>query len=89
MEIVKAGDLVVSVSGRDKGEYLLAIKAEGDRVYLVNGKSRKVNSPKKKNVRHVEIVKKAVLTELAEEIESGTPVSDKRVWRLINSVIEK
>jgi ribosomal protein L14E/L6E/L27E len=89
MEIIQAGDVVISVSGRDKGEHLLAIKTEGGAVYLVNGKSRKVSSPKKKNVKHVKTVKKAVFTELAEEIASGTPVSDKRVWRLINSVIEK
>ena len=88
MESVKIGDLVVSVSGRDKGEYLLVIKAEGDRIYLVNGKTRKVKSPKKKNVRHVKVVKKAVLKELAESI-NGTPISDKRVRRLIQSVIEK
>lgn len=86
-DVVNKGDLVISESGRDKGEYLLVIKTEGDRVYLVNGKTRKVVSPKKKNVKHVRIVKKAVLTELAEKI-NGTPVSDKRVRRLINSVKE-
>ena len=87
MDTVGAGDLVISECGRDKGEYLLVIKAEKNAVYLVNGKSRKVNSPKKKNVKHVKIVKKAFLTELAEKI-NGTPVSDKRVRRLINSVKE-
>ena len=88
MENVNAGDLVISESGRDKGEYLLVIKAEGDRVYLVSGKTRKVKTPKKKNVKHVRIVKKAVLSGLAEEIENGKPVSDKRVKRLIDSVKE-
>ena len=87
MGSVKAGDLVVSVSGRDKGEYLLVVRAEEKVVYLVNGKTRKAVKPKKKNVKHVKTVKKAVLIELAEKI-NGTPVSDKRVRRLINSVKE-
>ena len=87
MESVKAGDLVVSVSGRDKGEYILVVRAEEKVVYLVNGKTRKAVKPKKKNVKHVKTVKKAVLIELAEKI-NGTPVSDKRVRRLINSVKE-
>lgn len=87
MENVNAGDVVISLSGRDKGGYFLVISAENDFVFLVDGKVRKVNNPKKKKVKHVKIFKKAVLTELAEEI-NGSPVSDKRVRRFLSSVKE-
>ena len=85
MERVSVGDLVLSLAGRDKGEYLVVIKAEDKTVTLVSGRTRKTSSPKRKNVKHVKIIGKSVLSELAERI-NGTPVSDKRVRRLIESV---
>ena len=89
MESVSVGDLVLSVAGRDKGEYFVVVccDADGKTVKVVSGKTRKAVSPKKKNVKHVKIVKKAILTKLAKNI-IGAPISDKRVRRLIKSVIE-
>ena len=85
MKRVSVGDLVLSLKGRDKGEYLVVIGVNGSTLSLVNGKTRKVRSPKKKNAKHVKVIGVSALTELAEKI-NGSPVSDKRVRRLINSV---
>lgn len=47
------GDIVISTAGRDCGQMFLVWDLQGDDVLLVNGKLRKINSPKKKNVKHV------------------------------------
>lgn len=45
------GDVVLSKAGRDKGSYLVIIGfKDNDKVFLVDGKLRKVENPKlKKN----------------------------------------
>ena len=47
------GDIVISIAGRDCGQIFLVWSLQGDDVFLVNGKLRKINSPKKKNVKHI------------------------------------
>lgn len=87
MESIKVGDAVVSLSGRDKGEILLVVNVDDKFVYLVNGGTRKVKSPKKKSVKHVKKVKSADVV-LADKISKRLPVSDKRVRRSLFSVKE-
>ena len=45
--------IVISKSGRDKGKWFAVIKTEGNFVYIANGKLRKIENPKKKNIKHV------------------------------------
>ena len=53
-----------SLSGHDKNQYYLVIKKEADFLFLVNGKNRSLENPKKKNEKHVQIIKR-----LPKEIE--------------------
>ena len=53
-----------SLSGHDKNQYYFIVKKEDDFFYLVNGKNRPLEKPKKKNEKHIQIIKK-----LPEEIE--------------------
>ena len=46
-------DVVYAVAGRDKGKYFVVTAQEDNFVYLCDGKSRKVGSPKKKKLKHV------------------------------------
>ena len=85
MERVSVGDLVESTAGRDKGEYAVVVASFGNTVKIVSGITDKAKSPKTKNVKHIRISGKGVLTDLAEKINSS-PVSDKWIRRLINSI---
>ena len=49
----KAGLIVRSVAGRDTGELFIILRVEGDYAYIANGDLRKVDSPKKKKLRHL------------------------------------
>ena len=47
-EPISFGDLVISIAGRDKGERFLVIDVKDGYANIVNGRTRKVNKPKKK-----------------------------------------
>jgi len=48
------GQIVFSKSGRDRGKALIIITIDSEYVYLVDGKWRTLNRPKKKKVKHVQ-----------------------------------
>lgn len=52
MEIDKT-HIVSSLAGRDKGRLFIVMETEPDFVYLVDGKLRKLEAPKKKRRKHV------------------------------------
>ena len=47
-----------SLSGHDKNQYYFVLKKEADFLFLVNGTNRLLEKPKKKNEKHVQIIKK-------------------------------
>ena len=47
-----------SLSGHDKNQYYLILKKEADGILLVNGMTHPLEKPKKKNEKHVQIIKK-------------------------------
>ena len=53
MEIT-AGSIVRSKAGRDKGDLFIVLAREGDFAYIANGDLRKVDTPKKKKLKHLQ-----------------------------------
>jgi len=54
------GDIVIALAGRD-AERLFAVVGILDEnyVYIADGRSRKADTPKKKKIKHIRLVKKA------------------------------
>ncbi len=51
------GRIVRSLSGHDKGELAVIVGLDGDgRLLLSNGKTRKLETPKKKKKKHAEML---------------------------------
>lgn len=50
------GEIVISKAGHDKGKYFVIVKSDSEYVYLVDGVVRTVDRPKKKKIKHVQIV---------------------------------
>lgn len=86
---IKRGDLVLSLAGRDKGRIFLALDAKGRYARIADGRSRKVRSLKKKNNKHLKLVKAGVLPELARKILGGECVGDKTLRRAIAEQLKK
>ena len=48
------GNLVRSIKGRDKGKISVIFSCENNKIYIVDGKERKLTNPKLKNPKHLE-----------------------------------
>ena len=77
---IMTGRVVISSAGHDKGRFMLVVGADGDRILVADGKERKLEHPKKKNIRHVRA------TESTIEPEGLT---DKKLRRTLNEMSEK
>ena len=53
------GAIVLTIAGREKNQIFIVSHRENDYVYLVNGKSRPLESPKKKNIKHLQLLCRA------------------------------
>lgn len=50
---IRVGRVVISSAGHDSGRRMLVTGADGGFVFVADGKERKLDSPKKKNIKHV------------------------------------
>ena len=51
------GKLAISKSGHDKDHLYVIVKEDSEFVYLADGSLRTVEHPKKKNKKHIQIIK--------------------------------
>ena len=79
MEIHKS-DIVLSEAGRDKGMLFFVIDTDGVYVSLANGKERKLETPKRKKLRHVRLVLRPD-SSVAVKIRSGEPILNSELRR--------
>ena len=82
------GMLASSKTGRDKDTVYIIIKEEKEYVYLANGLNRKLNKPKKKNKKHIQIIKKMQDPALIEKIREET-ANDLEIRMYIKKWYEK
>lgn len=64
------GGVATSLSGRDKGRLYMIIGVNGEEIFLCDGKYRKLENPKKKNVKHVRLMPE-FFPEIAERAGEG------------------
>ena len=79
MEIAKS-HIVRSAAGRDKGKLFVVLSVEGEFLLLADGKSRRVESPKRKKRRHVLFVS-AEETRLSEKIKGNEKITNSELLR--------
>ncbi len=56
MLLYEFGSIAVSKAGHDKGEIFVILKSDSEYVYLMDGKVRTFEKPKKKNIKHVQYI---------------------------------
>ena len=81
MEIAKS-DIVRSDAGRDKGKLFAVLAVEGEYLLLADGKSRKVESPKRKKRRHVLFVASDE-SRLSQKIKSEEKITNSELRRTL------
>ena len=73
-------DVVVSVAGRDAGQLFYVIETDDMYVYLVNGKDRTIEKPKRKKRKHTSKVLRSE-TRVAEKLRQGDKVLNSELRR--------
>lgn len=63
-------EFATSKSGHDKNQVYLILEQEKDYVYLVNGTTKPLEHPKKKNRKHIQVIKKLPI-EVEEILKAG------------------
>ena len=81
MDLVKSS-IVRSIAGRDKGKLFFVLEAEGDFLLLADGKSRKVETPKRKKRKHAVFAMEAD-TRVAAKIRNGEKITNSEVRRAL------
>ena len=79
------GLLAYSLAGHDKGKIYFIVKEERDYFWLVDGEVRPLENPKKKNKKHVQIIKRNISVTLKED----TVESDIRQKSVTNESIKR
>ena len=87
MEVDKSS-LIVSKAGRDKGQLFYVIDTDEQYVYLADGKSRKLEKPKRKKRKHVEQVPRTE-SRIAEKIRNGEKVLNSELREELASFGQK
>jgi len=83
MSSLRPGQLVESVAGRDKGREMVVLKVLDDgSVFVADGDLRRVERPKKKNVKHVK-PRRTILEEISRQLMAGARVTNAQVREAI------
>lgn len=71
MQDIRVYDIVESLAGHDKGRLYVVLKLEDGYVYLVDGKIRTLQNPKRKKRKHVAKIctDESALTNMATDSE--------------------
>ena len=79
-DLISKADVVISTAGRDQGEFFYVILEETQYLYLVNGKDRQLDKPKRKKRKHVQKVLRSE-TRVAEKLRAGDKVLNSELRR--------
>ena len=79
---IATSNIVRSDAGRDKGKLFVVLAVEGEYLLLADGKSRKVESPKRKKRRHVLFVAEDE-SRLSEKIKGEERITNSELRRTL------
>ena len=69
------GSIVKAKAGRDKDRFFVVLRLEGNYAYIADGKRRKVQAPKRKNLRHLAPT---------NEVITGSADTNPKIKRILN-----
>ena len=81
MDIVRS-NIVKSTAGRDEGDFFFVLDTQGEFLLLADGKSRRVEKPKKKKRKHVSFVGESHSV-VAEKIRSSEKITNSKLRKAL------
>ena len=81
MEVTRS-DIVRSTAGRDKGKLFFVLDTDGEFLLLADGKTRRLENPKRKKRKHTEFVERNDCR-VAEKLRSEEKVTNSELRRTL------
>ena len=75
---LERGQLVRSTAGHDKGELMIVLGFQGQRVLLCDGKHHKMENPKRKNVKHIH--------KHSQVLDVSLMTTDRKIRKTLNKI---
>jgi len=83
------GMFAISKAGHDKGRMYLVVGQEKDLVLLADGKTRTMENPKRKNTKHIQIIKKDPEALLSEKLQNHHMIYNEEIKLAIKKRMNK
>lgn len=75
-----------SIAGHDKGCVYLVIDENENRVTVCDGTYKTIASPKNKNVKHIQIIKKKIDEDVLKEVLQKSASADEKIKLAIKRI---
>ena len=79
---MKKADVVISLNGRDGGKRFLIVDTLDDYSMLADGKTRKLERPKRKKNKHVKLEGK-IDGQIADKLKNGEKITNNEIRRAL------
>ena len=79
--------LATSKAGHDKDTVYIIVKEENEYVYVSDGRLKTLENPKKKNKKHIQIIKKEADDMLREKLINGQHIYNEEIRKAIGGFI--
>ena len=84
MSQIEKGCIVRSKSGRDAGRLFAVLDMDENGAFVVDGQLRRLEKPKRKNIRHLEFVSDGKSTRIYGKITDGVRLENAEVKKALN-----
>jgi hypothetical protein len=78
-----------SRAGHDKGDFYIIIREEAECVWVADGKSKTIAKPKRKNKKHLQIMKAYINEELRAKLKGDEAVTNEEIKRALKGFNNK
>ena len=78
----KPGMLVKSLAGHDQNQIYVIMREDKEFVFLCDGRLKKIDKPKKKKKKHIQLIK-TISEELAVKIAEGSVINNEDIRKAI------
>ena len=84
MKKLGTGMTAVSLAGHNTVKRYIIMKAEGEYVYLADGKIRTIENQKKKKVKHIQVAYE-IAPEIQKLLDEGNELTNERIKRVLKN----
>ena len=83
------GKFATSKAGHDKNTVYIIVACDKTNVYLCDGKLKTISKPKKKNMKHIQIINRTVDEDLLKRFINKETIFDEEIKYVIKQYVDQ